>query len=394
MNPARRSLGILAGMLVIASPALAQTPLTPRAIASSAEAAVVRVQGLVGGQVNSSGSGFFIRADGVLVTNLHVVEGAETLQVEVPGGEIFDNVFFVAVDERRDLVILRIPTSGVSWLPVASEASVEVGDPIYVMGHPRGFSNTFSDGIVSAKRTMEGVSYVQITAPISPGSSGGPVLDQRGRAIGVATLSHTQAQNLNLAVPARHASDLLSLAQAPRPFTEVAARFGGGPAAAPARTSASTAPGATSSGSDFDDLHPAARRMVVDVSDLFQSSNEWEQTVIAALVYAVDVAAALGYDRYGDLFLGSAVEQEWVESTVLLPRGSYLITGACDEDCSDMDLRIVRNGATLGEDVSVRDNPVVTFEVPSTARYTVRTRVYDCTTQLCYYGYQVLRFQP
>ena len=397
-NLAPSFIGILAGML-IALPALAQVPLTPREIASTAESAVVRVRALMDGRIASEGSGFFIRADGVLVTNLHVVEGAEALQVEIPGGEVFDNVFFVAADERRDIVVLRIPVSGVSWLSVASEAELAVGDPVYVMGHPRGFAHTFSDGIVSAKRTIEGVSYVQITAPISPGSSGGPVLDERGRAIGVATLSHSEAQNLNMAVPARHASDLLALAQAPQPFHEVASRFSTAPAAPPAntgtgRTSGSSSGATSEMGSPstaLSDLHPAAQRMARDVADRFEAASEWEQTVIAILVFAVDAAARLNFDRQGDLYLGSAQEGDWIESTVLLPRGSYMITGACDEDCHDMDLEIMRNGRSVAEDIRVRDDPVISFEVPVQARYTVRARVYDCETGLCYFGYQVLR---
>src|SRR5690606_26419168 len=101
----------------------------------------------------------------------------------------------------------------------------QVGDRIYVMGNPMGLEGTFSDGLVSAKRTLVGVALIQISAPISPGSSGGPVLNARGQAVGVATLMMSEGQNLNIAVPARYAEGLLAIGQEPVLFEQVASRF-------------------------------------------------------------------------------------------------------------------------------------------------------------------------
>ena len=147
-------------------PLEAQEQPTVRQIAADARQAVVTVRAFSGQQEIRQGSGFFIREDGVFVTNIHVVSGAETINVELESGEIFDNVYVLARDERRDLIILKIPTSNVPFLEIADDRLMEVGDTVYVIGNPLGYRGTFSDGLLSAKRLKDRIS-ANICANIS-----------------------------------------------------------------------------------------------------------------------------------------------------------------------------------------------------------------------------------
>ena len=123
-------------LFLIAIPLQARENLSVREIASKARQAVVTVHAYRQGEEIQFGSGFFIRDDGVLVTNVHVVSGAESISVELESGEIFDNVNVIAIDERRDLIVLQIPTSKVPFLEVADDNETEVGDKVYVVGSP------------------------------------------------------------------------------------------------------------------------------------------------------------------------------------------------------------------------------------------------------------------
>ncbi|MFY8215037.1 MAG: S1C family serine protease, partial [Chthoniobacterales bacterium] len=151
------------------------------------------------GEVNATGSGFFV-APFTVVTNHHVVEGAsDVLFVLDDGSEVpCDGV--VGVDPSRDIAILRSESSGEKFLKVASNAPAE-GERVAVIGSPLGLEGTLSEGIVSAVRFNEDrVELIQISAPISPGSSGSPVVDRFGNVVGVATMIFTGGQSINFAV--------------------------------------------------------------------------------------------------------------------------------------------------------------------------------------------------
>ncbi|MBK8058898.1 MAG: serine protease [Gemmatimonadetes bacterium] len=224
-----RVLGVSISLVCLGRSVQSQQPQKPRPsdIAQKAGKALSTVIALdSAGKSMGEGTGFFIRADGTLVTNYHVIEGAVQVEVRTGSGEAFDQVFVLSIDARRDLAILRIATKTPDYLQIRGDESMEVGDPVYVMGNPLGLERTFSNGLVSGRRLLDGVALLQITAPISPGSSGGPVMDEFGRVVGVATLYLDQAQNLNFAVAGRYVEPLLSLAGSPRPFNPalVAAR--------------------------------------------------------------------------------------------------------------------------------------------------------------------------
>jgi hypothetical protein len=170
------------------------------------------------GQPLSIGSGFFV-SNNQIVTNLHVVAGAQKGTAKLRGGNrpfVIDGS--VATDEAHDLAIIQVTgTEGPSLL-ISSESNIQIGDQIYVAGNPEGLEGTFSQGIISAIRQLPTGPIIQITAPISPGSSGGPVLNQQGQVIGVAFATLRDGQNLNFALPSSHVRDLMQKAQGVQPL--------------------------------------------------------------------------------------------------------------------------------------------------------------------------------
>ena len=186
-----------------------QRTLTPREIAQKTLPSVVLlVTQNSSGEIKSLGSGFFIQDD-VIATNHHVIEGASRVRARIVGQKaVYEVTGFLGIDESRDLALLKV--SGIKGrpLPFGNSNQVAVGDVVYAVGNPEGFEGTFSQGIVSGIRQFEGQRYIQITAPVSHGSSGGPVLNKDGEVIGVAVASVEEGQNLNFAVPV---SDLRAL---------------------------------------------------------------------------------------------------------------------------------------------------------------------------------------
>lgn len=155
------------------------------------------------------GSGFIVDAAGRIFTNHHVVEGAREIRVKLASGDVYERVEILGVDERRDIAVLKVPGFELPALPLGNSDSVRVGESVIAIGSPLGLENTVSNGIVSGRRTEpEGYSLLQITAPTSQGSSGGPVLVGDGRVIGIAVSQMRDGQNLNFAVPINYARGL------------------------------------------------------------------------------------------------------------------------------------------------------------------------------------------
>jgi serine protease Do len=178
--------------------------LTPAQIAERTIPSVVLIR-VPGGL----GSGF-IAGDGRVVTNLHVLGGAREATVVLADGRELKNPELLAADEQHDLLVLRVSAANLKALPLGDSSRVRAGDRVVVIGHPLGLSNTVSDGLVSAVREVSpGLSVLQLTAPISPGSSGGPLLDDRGQVIGISTLLSTRGQNVNFAIPINAVKPLL-----------------------------------------------------------------------------------------------------------------------------------------------------------------------------------------
>src|SRR5258708_1175025 len=158
------------------------------------------------GSPTKFGTGFFISSDGQLITNFHVIDGASSLVAfDNQGARLSLERVMSEKDQdpiEPDLALLKFQVKDVPFLKVRELAHSTEGDKVIVIGNPTGLTGTVSGGIVSGFRTNGlGNPLIQITAPISPGSSGSPVLDENGEVIGVATLSSNQGQNLNFAIP-------------------------------------------------------------------------------------------------------------------------------------------------------------------------------------------------
>ncbi len=154
------------------------------------------------GATVSRGSGFFIGRDRV-ITNRHVIERSTRVEVHLVDGRKFIVKGVLAVDGEGDLALLQVdvPAGSIVPLPIVRNVPQE-GESIVVVGNPFGLEGSVSNGIVSAVREIPGYgTIIQITAPISSGSSGSPVVNMYGQVIGVATLQAAEGQSLNFAVP-------------------------------------------------------------------------------------------------------------------------------------------------------------------------------------------------
>ena len=154
------------------------------------------------------GTGFVVAPDGLIATNFHVVEGAYAASVTLPNGDIYDAVFVADTDRRKDLALIKIKALSLQPAKLGDSDSIQIGQHVVTVGNPSGLAGSVSDGILSGVRQGVGMKILQITAPISPGSSGGPLLNDAGEVIGV-TQATVAGQNLNLAVPVNYLKPLI-----------------------------------------------------------------------------------------------------------------------------------------------------------------------------------------
>src|SRR6516225_9560015 len=187
------------------------------------------------GQPVLLGSGFVLR-EHAIVTNMHVVEGASQGYAKRIDEETKHQIEgILQADNGHDLAVLAVPSLFAPALPIGDSTKLAVGDTVYAVGNPRGLEGTFSAGIVSSIRTIDSQKILQITAPISPGSSGGAVLNERGEVVGVAVATLQDGQNLNFAIPASYLSTM-KLAAKPVPFASASKKPGAVPRLAPAKS--------------------------------------------------------------------------------------------------------------------------------------------------------------
>ncbi len=158
-----------------------------------------------------AGSGFFVDTDKI-ATNYHVIKGTTSMYARLVGEEKWYVVESITmIDEEHDLAVLKLSGINATALSLANSDAIQIGDSVYTIGNPERLEGTFSEGIISSIRRVGDNKWIQMTASISPGSSGGAVLNSRGEVIGIATASHrsTEAENLNFAVPSNYLKALL-----------------------------------------------------------------------------------------------------------------------------------------------------------------------------------------
>lgn len=183
------------------------TPLAQKALNATVYLEVKKRNGQ-----GARGSGFFVRP-GYVATNYHVIEGAETTIARLVGTETtYTMEKIVATNEKHDLAIIKVIGETAPELTLGNSDEVRIGETVYAVGNPKGLQGTVSRGIVSSMRDFgqNGI-RIQIDAPISPGNSGGPVLNEKGEVIGVSVsgIQDIDAQNLNFAIPSNYLKALL-----------------------------------------------------------------------------------------------------------------------------------------------------------------------------------------
>jgi tetratricopeptide (TPR) repeat protein len=212
----RTSLFTICGIFAIfaaAKPAVAQDQL-PELVRRIKPSAVAIETFDARGEKLSRGSGFFIDVDRV-VTNRHVIDGAYRAEVHSVSGSNYPVKNVLAVDAEADVALLRVDAPPSLVRPLSLErTSPQEGESIVVIGNPFGLEGSVTNGIVSAVRDIPGFGrIIQITAPISPGSSGSPVVNMQGQVIGVATLQVAGGQSVNFAIPSERIAQLDRTAQ-------------------------------------------------------------------------------------------------------------------------------------------------------------------------------------
>jgi serine protease Do len=158
------------------------------------------------------GSGFFINADGYLITNFHVIEGETEISAEVyhqTGGQLdretYKQVKIVAINKFHDLALLHIEDKNAprfKFVTLGSADALAVGESVFAIGSPMGLERTVTEGILSTKtRQLEGELYLQTTAQINPGNSGGPLFNLAGDVVGVTNMKIMFGEGLGFAIP-------------------------------------------------------------------------------------------------------------------------------------------------------------------------------------------------
>jgi hypothetical protein len=172
------------------------------------------------GKPVAQGTGFLVSTDGRIVTNYHVIKGARSAIVKLPDGAFYDVDGVVAFDKARDLAVIKAHGQNFRVVTLGDSDRVQVGEEIVAIGSPLSLESTVSNGIVSGIRTIkeEGGKLLQITAPISPGSSGGPLFNMAAEVVGITTLYLEGGENLNFAIPVNDAKRLLSAGSKVRDF--------------------------------------------------------------------------------------------------------------------------------------------------------------------------------
>lgn len=161
------------------------------------------------GQKASQGSGFICSPDGTVLTNYHVIRGASRMTARMHDQSIHEVEYVGGFDMQHDVAALKIEGTELPSVRVGTSFAVKTGDHVVALGAPLGLESTLSDGIISAIRESGTFRIFQTSAPISHGSSGGPIFDDYGNVIALAVAKMETGENLNFAVPIDSAKVLL-----------------------------------------------------------------------------------------------------------------------------------------------------------------------------------------
>jgi hypothetical protein len=194
--------------------------MTAKAIVQRSSPAIVRIEA----GSDKVGTGFILDRIGLVATNLHVVAGESAIRIRLYDGSQYPVMQIVGLDPARDLALLRIkPAKDLPTLKLGDSGALSAGDQIFAIGNPLGvFDYSVTEGLISQVRLVCGqediaaqhckqeLTVLQISAAISPGSSGGPLFNQFGEVVGITTAIITAGQNINLAVPGNYLRPLVA----------------------------------------------------------------------------------------------------------------------------------------------------------------------------------------
>jgi len=170
--------------------------------------------------VGGSGTGFFVSSDGIIVTNNHVIDGAEEISVTVPSGETY-KAKILTKSGSTDLAVLKIDYQSKDYLTFANPGVTDIGDKVFTLGFPisdlLGKEVKYSEGVINSLSGIKGdATFFQISVPIQPGNSGGPLVNKAGKVVGIVTATAaveafykatgSMPQNVNWAVKGAYAA--------------------------------------------------------------------------------------------------------------------------------------------------------------------------------------------
>jgi len=210
--------GLAAVLALLPSVVLAQSnlqtdapPLSSVEITKKIAPAVVLIKGTTD-KGDVLGTGFIISSDGKIATNLHVIDELQNGGVQLASGDRFDSFSVLAFDARKDIAIIKIPGFDLPTVSLGNSNTVQVGEPILVMGSPLGLQGSVSSGVISSVRDDPaggGFKVLQTDAAANPGNSGGPLVNRHGEVIGIVTFKLRGSENLNFAIPVNYLHGLM-----------------------------------------------------------------------------------------------------------------------------------------------------------------------------------------
>jgi V8-like Glu-specific endopeptidase len=165
----------------------------------------------------AQGSGFVVTKNGLVVTNYHVIKSGSSAIVKLPDGSFFTVDGVLAFDKKRDIAVIKAHGNNFKTVALGDSDRLQVGEEVVAIGSPLSLESTVSNGIVSGVRSEDEDSFgpvnplLQITAPISHGSSGGPLFNMFGEVVGITSAALTGGENLNFAVPINDAKKLIKM---------------------------------------------------------------------------------------------------------------------------------------------------------------------------------------
>jgi S1-C subfamily serine protease len=210
-----------------ASPQGASQSFDSASITKKVSPAVVLIKGTTtSGEV--LGTGFIISSDGKIATNLHVIQNLRSGGVQLASGDKFDSFSVLAVDDRKDIAIIKIPGFDLPTVPLGNSNDIQIGEPVLIAGNPLGLQGSVTTGIISSIRddpSAGGFKVIQTDASANPGNSGGPLVNRQSEVIGIVTFKIVGGENLNFAIPVNYLRGLMDSLGSPMTLESLRAKI-------------------------------------------------------------------------------------------------------------------------------------------------------------------------